>query len=615
MDVRAVSAHLLGSEPVSSVTVSKTFPTHGLSLRFILEDFYSACGGRNAVASLTTEEMSREVVKPLTEQYRCSACELFAAAQLPCVRRAEVFISHAWGYKFVDVMDALAHHFRDGLDVVIWFDLFSNNQHDTTEKDFDWWCGTFKGAIRDLGKTVMVFAPWHNPLPLTRAWCLFELYATIDEGSALSVAMSPEEEQKFIHDLSMDYGAVDDMLASVNVEKSEAWNQEDRRKIFDVVRCTVGFNKINAMVFERMRGWVISVMEAVLKAKSIQKGEGDPETLSSMDDLAVLYSSQGLYDKSEPLYVQCLEKRRVVLGEDHPDTLSSMNNLAALYESQGLYDKAEPLFMQCLEKSRVVSGENHPNTLTSMNNLAGLYESQGLYDKSEPLYVQCLEKSRVVLGQDHPDTLMSMNNLAALYSSQGLYDKAEPLFVQCLEKRRVVLGEVHPDTLSSMNNLAALYESQGLYDNAEPLYVHCLEKRRVVLGEDHPDTLMSMNNLAVLYSSQGLYNKAEPLYVQCLEKRRVVLGEDHPDTLMSMNNLAGLYESQGRHHKTEPMHVKGKATEVFDEVPPDIVSNKIPFRLAKALQIFSEEQTHNIGRPASLDSFGGNYSLDMQMAE
>ena len=47
----------------------------------------------------------------------------------------------------------------------------------------------------------------------------------------------------------------------------------------------------------------------------------------------------------------------------------------------GLYEKAEPLYVDCLQRTRVSLGENHPSTLTYMHNLAGLYENQG---KSSP---------------------------------------------------------------------------------------------------------------------------------------------------------------------------------------------------------------------------------------
>ena len=39
------------------------------------------------------------------------------------------------------------------------------------------------------------------------------------------------------------------------------------------------------------------------------------------------------------------------LGEDHPDTLQSLNNMAVLLKAQGRLAEAEPLFRQALEKS------------------------------------------------------------------------------------------------------------------------------------------------------------------------------------------------------------------------------------------------------------------------
>jgi Flp pilus assembly protein TadD len=60
-----------------------------------------------------------------------------------------------------------------------------------------------------------------------------------------------------------------------------------------------------------------------------------------MNNLALLYKSQGKYDAAEPLYLECLGKRKATLGADHPSTLRSMNNLALLYKSQGKYDAAE----------------------------------------------------------------------------------------------------------------------------------------------------------------------------------------------------------------------------------------------------------------------------------
>ena len=65
--------------------------------------------------------------------------------------------------------------------------------------------------------------------------------------------------------------------------------------------------------------------------------------------------------------------REEVLGPMHPDTATSLNNLAVLYNSQGKYDDAEPLFKRALAVREEVLGPMHPDTATSLNNLAVLY--------------------------------------------------------------------------------------------------------------------------------------------------------------------------------------------------------------------------------------------------
>ena len=57
---------------------------------------------------------------------------------------AQVFISHAWKYTFTQLVNALEGHSQDRPDIVICFDLFSNNQVIAPDQDFNWWSTTFK---------------------------------------------------------------------------------------------------------------------------------------------------------------------------------------------------------------------------------------------------------------------------------------------------------------------------------------------------------------------------------------------------------------------------------------------------------------------------------------
>jgi tetratricopeptide (TPR) repeat protein len=522
-----------------------TFPRYGVRLSF-LNLFLEECGGRSALEDLTTTEVCERFIKPVTESSESSYCDFLRELKHEAVGEATVFISHAWKYKFLDVVDSLSHHFLQTPDVVVWFDLFSNNQHKAIELDFSYWANTFQSAIQSFGHTVMVLAPWDNPIPLTRAWCLWELYCTAQTQSKFEVAMTGSARMHFIDDILEDgVGSIGRMLSQIDVKNSECFKPEDRTRIFEAIENSIGFSELNQMVFERLRDWVIVAMR---EETTNDKNSTDVRYL---DALARIYQDQGNYAEAEPLLLKCLGVRLQVLGENHADTLSSMNNLAALYHSQGKYAEAEPLYVKYLS-----FGFKNLETLTSMNNLAELYRSQGKYAQAEPLFLKCLEVRQEVLGEQHPGTLTSMNNLAAFYLSQGKSTEAETLFVKCLELIRELLGDKHPNTLQSMNNLAELYRRQKKYAEAEPLLVKCLELIRELLGDKHPNTLQSMNNLAELYRRQKKYAEAEPLLLKCLELTREVLGDKHPNTLTSMSSLAVLYLSQGKYAEAEPLFVE-----------------------------------------------------------
>ena len=77
----------------------------------------------------------------------------------------------------------------------------------------------------------------------------------------------------------------------------------------------------------------------------------------------------------------------------HPDTLASMNNLAMTYSKQGRWKEAEGLFVQVMETGKRVLGQEHPHTLISMNNLASTLRKQDRWKKVEELEVQLIETS------------------------------------------------------------------------------------------------------------------------------------------------------------------------------------------------------------------------------
>ncbi|MEQ9014169.1 MAG: tetratricopeptide repeat protein, partial [Marinovum algicola] len=65
-----------------------------------------------------------------------------------------------------------------------------------------------------------------------------------------------------------------------------------------------------------------------------------------------------------------------LFANDHPDIVTSLNNLAYLYQSQGRLAKAESFYQQALAMNQRLFVGNHPYMARSLNNLAHLYELQ-----------------------------------------------------------------------------------------------------------------------------------------------------------------------------------------------------------------------------------------------
>jgi tetratricopeptide (TPR) repeat protein len=527
--------------PATAPVVS--FPKDGLPPSY-LRHFIDENGGESWFTGLTTSDVKHRIIVPKTRASKLSLCAQLQQEGDTCVQPATWFVSHAWQYKFLDLVTALEAFFADKPGAIMWLDLLSTSQHATFDKPPEWWQKTFCSAIGAMGQVVMVMTPWDSPVCLTRAWCLIELYACRSSDSEFCVALPPSERARFVKEMCEKAGAFYGMLSKVNTANSQCSRESDRDRIFAAVRgLEGGFTGLDRNVLHTMTEWLQRQLDAEIVVAA-SAGREDTE-VSLMSALGGLLKDQGMYYRALPVFEDCLAKRKRILGEDHPDTLTSLNHLASLLECIGEYDRALPIFEDCLAKRRLILGEDHPDTLTSLNDLASLLESMEEYDRALPIFEDCLAKRRLILGEDHPDTLTSLNHLASLLESMEVYYRALPIFEDCLAKRRLILGEDHPDTLTSLHNVALILKSLGEYDRARPVYEDCLAKRKRILGEDHHDTLTSLNNLAGLFLRMGDYDRALPIFEDCLAKMKRTLGEDHPDTLTSINNLGASFYSTG----------------------------------------------------------------------
>jgi tetratricopeptide (TPR) repeat protein/tRNA A-37 threonylcarbamoyl transferase component Bud32 len=303
------------------------------------------------------------------------------------------------------------------------------------------------------------------------------------------------------------------------------------------------------------------------------------------------FNGLGMHTDALSAFTRTLNIRRAHLGEDHPDTLKSMNNLAMAYQDLGRFDQAIPLIETTLEKRRTKLGANHSDTIESMNDLAVAYWQSGHVKKAIPLFEATLEKVRTSLGEDHTDTLTIMDNLAVACAADGLHDRAITLHKAAISRFKATLGEDNLATLVAINNLARAYQSAGQLSNSIELYVMVLAKLRAKLSDDHPTTLSAMNGLARSYQLAGQIDQAIVFFESTLERRRAKLGRDHPDTLLTSSELATAYVAAGLKDKAISLaRAFLQTTAPIRNSLPDNVLEAIP-KVTKLLANASEQPT------------------------
>ncbi|KAJ3028178.1 Kinesin light chain 3 [Rhizophlyctis rosea] len=542
----------MSGEGATSQSESKKNQSDSLSLLGVhltfFDIFIEECGGRDKLQNLTTGQVCDSFIKPRTDAtLSLSLCDHLLLDKSPSVGTAQCFISHCWRYNFLDIVDAVKLSFSNKhvADVIVWFDLFSLPQHNRSKIAADWLEAVFTKAISTMQNLLMVLTPWNAPITLTRAWCVFELYACALSNSNFDIAIPPMEMQTFRDSLLENPGNFFEVM-SIRSENREATEEDDLLAIQTAIRKSVGFSKLDRMVFALRFDWMVNTLQSHI---TLARKEGDDvEVARWLFSLGKLYRNQGKDQESESVFVECLETRRAALGDHHRDTTEVEMSLASLYMYQGRYTEAERMMARCLEVRMDILGGRHPDVLDCAQQFALLRQKQGYYEEAESLLSRCMTEAGAIYGEDSREHLTAMHAVAEFYNNLEKYEEAEPLFRG--------LGHSHEHTIIAINNLAKLHVARKEWEKAVGFQVDCVKRAKEGLGEVHLVTVTAEENLGQMYEGMGDYGKAEPLYRRVVEGWTKVRGPDHARTLAFKTRLAGIYEHQDKYIDAEHLHLE-----------------------------------------------------------
>ena len=615
VSVQSFEAGGLPSQPLEvpedSVWPLPNWPFRGVSVA-CLRAF--AAAHERQLSSASTEEVCQRICKPLTATAKDSLAACLERTQHGCayVGHPTAFVSHARKYKFADLVDAVEEFAAAQADpdkVFVWLDIFSQYQHWISEAGSPEracnWDVVFQLTTSALRHTCLVLSPWRAPLPLERAWILWEALCTLMAGAELMVVLPPSEAATLAASLntpgSEHFRSIWESLSTVDSRAAECFTPADQLMIHDAIEASVGHAKLNQLMFAELRRWLVASGMAALERLEPRARAESP----LINNMVALLNEHGEHAAAVPLAREAAAARRGALGH-HPSTYHSIGNLAHLLHGLGETGEATELCEEALAGNRAILGNTHKQTIDAilalarmreasgalddaaqlldeavaacneqpegvdrtavraLSSLASLRQSQGRMAEAITASRQAVDASRTLSGSRHPDTLGVLNNLALNLRVAGELEEAMLVLQQARDDCAELLGGHHPTTLSVVNNLAETMQMQGDAAGAAEYHRIALARRRVALGDEHPGTLTSMQALADCLFNLAQYAEAMELYKHALAGQTRLCGARHPNTLAATADVVKiLYAS---HQEGEAQAVLGDSPEVALEV-------------------------------------------------
>lgn len=502
---------------------------------------------------LTTEKLKTEFVVPETRKAQCAYADVLAAlpngAEL--VGAATAFLSHVYGYRFEDVLDA-AHAWeqRQPAGSGPWFyyyDLAVVNQHaNNGVVGFEVLRDEFGGGVAAAGRTLLVLR-WEKPEALERAWCIFEVATTLQRNVPLEIIMPPADAKGLVEALDNDFACVENKLCTIDAAKAKAREEADLRNIHRMISDMGGFGRVNEIVLGGMRKWILAEMQDEFKRCNAAGFSGN---------LAVrigdLMRSMGRTKDGEEHLIRVLEEREKLLSAEPSNdkhqldvalALSCLGSTARLGDS----DSSKPL--EYLERARTIQEKllspDDDDLIDTIGRLGVALKDVGRFDDAEPLYKRRFEAMLLKYSPEHPKTLFAQMNLAMLMDAKGNFSEHERIATEVWQYRTHSLGERHRETLFSRHNRCiALQRKEDNVGEAldEISIVRNLQSE--LLGINHKETLSSGSLRGLLLERLGRGDEALRELWDVRSRQEREIGSSHIDTIISTWRLARALENR-----------------------------------------------------------------------
>jgi len=460
------------------------------------------------------------------------------------VGKMDYFVSYSWSYKIDQLIEALREFEislgrKAGRPVYFFIDCVCINQwHPAKHLD------DLDRTICSADGLVMVILDWENPIPLQRAWCLFEISIALSSATRVHVGMTNSTRKALRKALFSNFDHVLQKMDKIDVRHAGATYEKDLYDIRDKIKSMIGYGKLNNRVINALKDWLVDEAERMLKAISTIRDDGAATTdqrvlLDKLEILAKLKRHMGDYKAAESMFQEVYNEKRRLFGPEHIGTIVAQCNYGNHLRELRKFENAAELLTECFRLASETLGENHTITLIAQACLGLLAKNVGDWEKAEKILTEVLRKGTECKGtwaRDW-DNLTRASNLALVLQLQGKVKEAYVHLENCYFESKKMLGERHEFVMIDMHNLGAALCRVGNHKAAEKILNKCYEGRIELLRNGHVRAVMTLWWWAISSIKLGKLEKAQVQLSEVMHYLKKLYGSSNHERVQACREL------------------------------------------------------------------------------
>jgi len=224
---------------------------------------------------------------------------------------------------------------------------------------------------------------------------------------------------------------------------------------------------------------------------------------------------RGLYSQAEPVCQHTLDIAQRIFPSNSAFITMSLENLAVLFTEQGDYDKAEMLYRRASESSSSISDIALKTSI--LYERAYLYKRQGKYIEALSLAQRLFTRLETLSEWENQIQINALTFLAELYCLLEEYEQAPSFLMQAITIYTSNKDATTLDGTHLLNIVMFYLHRQGRDSEAVLLCQPVLEMAEVLWGPQHPDTARICTNITEVYIGVRNMVKAEQYCKRAIE--------------------------------------------------------------------------------------------------